>query len=237
MTEADWLQADDPLPLLRWLRARAHGWGRTLLTWLGGGRSRDRRPRLLACACCRRIEPWLVEERLRRAVHVAELRAEGLAEAQELSEARVRAAESPWGGAARACACAAWEDAWAAALHAAPAALEAVAWHTSATPDSRAAVARERRAQADLVRDLFANPFRAVRFDPRWATPGEDGTRRLAEAIYGERSFDRLPQLADALQKTGCRLPAVLNHLRGPGPHARGCWALDLVLAKGSGGR
>jgi hypothetical protein len=55
----------------------------------------------------------------------------------------------------------------------------------------------------------------------------------LAEGIYADRAWDRLPVLADALEDAGCGDPAVLGHLRGPGPHARGCWVVDLVLGKG----
>ena len=50
--------------------------------------------------------------------------------------------------------------------------------------------------------------------------------------IYQERAFERLPILADALEEAGCDDPDILSHLRGPGPHVRGCWALDLVLGK-----
>jgi hypothetical protein len=54
----------------------------------------------------------------------------------------------------------------------------------------------------------------------------------LAATIYHERAFDRLPILADALEDAGCDNADILDHLRGPGPHVRGCWALDLVLGK-----
>ena len=53
---------------------------------------------------------------------------------------------------------------------------------------------------------------------------------RLARSIYQERAFDRLPILADALEDAGCDNADILNHLRGPGPHARGCWLVDLLL-------
>jgi len=43
---------------------------------------------------------------------------------------------------------------------------------------------------------------------------------------------DRLAVLGDALEEAGCTNRAVLAHLRSPGPHARGCWALDLLLGK-----
>jgi hypothetical protein len=51
----------------------------------------------------------------------------------------------------------------------------------------------------------------------------------LAEAAYDDR---RLPEgaLADGLEDAGCTDAELLGHLRGPGPHVRGCWAVDLVL-------
>jgi hypothetical protein len=55
----------------------------------------------------------------------------------------------------------------------------------------------------------------------------------MADTIYEERAFDCLPILADALEDAGCTSNALLGHLRSPGPHVRGCWALDLVLARG----
>jgi hypothetical protein len=53
--------------------------------------------------------------------------------------------------------------------------------------------------------------------------------KQLAEGIYRERAFDRLPILADALEEVGCTSNDVLNHCRQPGDHVRGCWAVDLV--------
>ena len=38
--------------------------------------------------------------------------------------------------------------------------------------------------------------------------------------------------LTDALEEAGCDDADLLEHLRGPEPHARGCWALDLILGK-----
>ena len=43
-------------------------------------------------------------------------------------------------------------------------------------------------------------------------------------------STEVLPLLADALEEAGCDDRVVLDHCRGPGPHARGCWVVDLVL-------
>jgi hypothetical protein len=58
----------------------------------------------------------------------------------------------------------------------------------------------------------------------------------VAQAAYEERSLPagemdpvRLAILADALEEAGCGNEAILGHLRGPGPHVRGCWVVDLV--------
>ena len=91
--------------------------------------------------------------------------------------------------------------------------------------------ARAYRAErpCDLLRCVFGNPFRPVTFDPAWRTAE---VLRLAEAIYAERAFDRLPILADLLEEAGATDAALLAHLRGPGPHALGCHALDAILGK-----
>jgi hypothetical protein len=56
--------------------------------------------------------------------------------------------------------------------------------------------------------------------------------RRIAEGIYEERAFDRLPILADALLDAGCDNEELIAHSRSEGPHVRGCWAVDLILGK-----
>jgi hypothetical protein len=48
----------------------------------------------------------------------------------------------------------------------------------------------------------------------------------------GGRALDRLPILADALEEAGCTDADILAHCRGPGPHVRGCWVVDLLLGK-----
>jgi hypothetical protein len=80
-----------------------------------------------------------------------------------------------------------------------------------------------------LLREVFGNPFRRATVDAAWRTPD---VRLLAEGIYAERAFDRMPILADALQDAGCDNDDILNHCRGSGPHVRGCWVVDLVLGK-----
>jgi hypothetical protein len=80
-----------------------------------------------------------------------------------------------------------------------------------------------------ILRDIFGNPFRPVSAEPSWLT---STVLQLAGGIYAGRAFDRLPILADALQDAGCDTTDILAHCRGPGPHVRGCWVVDLVLGK-----
>ncbi len=87
----------------------------------------------------------------------------------------------------------------------------------------------ELAAQAALVRDLWADPFRPVAWEPSWLTPT---VVALARGIDADRAFDRLPVLADALEEAGCDAHEVLTHCRGEGPHARGCWVVDSVLGR-----
>ncbi|MFL5339752.1 MAG: hypothetical protein ACJ8F7_06250 [Gemmataceae bacterium] len=88
---------------------------------------------------------------------------------------------------------------------------------------------REQSAQSDLLRDIFGNPFRPVAVESAWLTAG---IVQLAQAIYDERAFDRLPALADALEQAGCTDGNILAHARKPGEHVRGCWVVDLLLGK-----
>jgi hypothetical protein len=84
--------------------------------------------------------------------------------------------------------------------------------------------------QSHLLRDLFGpHPFRRVAANPHWLT---STVVALAQGIYEDRAFDRMPILADALQDAGCDDESVLDHCRGGGIHVRGCWVLDLILSK-----
>ena len=67
---------------------------------------------------------------------------------------------------------------------------------------------------------------------PAWLSWNGGTVAGLARSVYDERRFADLPILADALEEAGCDNAELLTHLRGPGPHVRGCWALDLLLGK-----
>jgi hypothetical protein len=90
-------------------------------------------------------------------------------------------------------------------------------------PDGNA----EAAAQAALVRDIFGNLVYPTAFSPDWRT---DTAVAVARQVYESRDFGAMPILADALQEAGCDNTEILGHCRSPGPHARGCWVVDLVL-------
>jgi len=88
---------------------------------------------------------------------------------------------------------------------------------------------RAYRHQSDILRDIYGNPFRPIRIDPAWLT---STVVQLAQGIYEDRAFDRMPVLADALQDAGCDDAEILDHCRSEGLHVRGCWLIDLILGK-----
>jgi hypothetical protein len=90
----------------------------------------------------------------------------------------------------------------------------------------------ERKRQAAYVRDIFVNPFHPVALDRAWLAWRDGTIPKLAQGIYDDRAFDRLPILADALEEAGCTNADILRHCREPGEHVRGCWVLDLLLGK-----
>src|SRR5262249_41113316 len=88
----------------------------------------------------------------------------------------------------------------------------------------------EHTAQARLLRCIFGNPFHPVSLDPCWQHPD---VVSFAKAIYDNRAFDRLPELAAALERAGCTDPDVLAHCREAGAvHVHGCWVLDFLTGR-----
>jgi hypothetical protein len=91
----------------------------------------------------------------------------------------------------------------------------------------------ESTAHARMIRCLFGDPFAPPpAFDSGCLDHNDGIGSKLAASINAEYAFDHLPVLADALEDAGCTNAELLGHLRGPGPHVRGCWALDLLLSK-----
>ncbi|MDY3552759.1 hypothetical protein R5W24_001848 [Gemmata sp. JC717] len=217
MTEEEWLACDDP----------------ELLTCEDIG-TRDRKWRLVLCACCRRVWKRLVDERSRRAIEQSERYADGLISDEEMGTAESAAfaawteisnkhGDSPWRAGSAAAAYS--------SQHSIPENDRSNAMGAVIEGFSKAARrTAEQRAQAQIIRDVFGNPFRLVAFFPSWRT---DTVVALAQQMYASRDFSAMPILADALQDAGCDNADVLDHCRDPkGVHVRGCWVVDSVLGK-----
>ncbi len=238
MTERQWLRSTDPAKMLDCLNTLANG---TLAEWLERGepyedRRNERKLRLFACACCRRVWHLLSDEKARAAVEAAEQYADG-----RIGKARLSAACN---AAYHAVPQSSWTEEFAvqhASRWATAGALDDVLFYTPRAvafglprlqglkkADAKNVRQGEQAAQCALLRDIFGNPFRPVTADPAWMTPT---VRKLARVIYDERTFDGLPVLADALEEAGCSDADVLSHCRGLEAHVRGCWVVDLLTA------
>lgn len=255
MTEAEWLNCNHSKLMLEFLRSKVS----------------ERKLRLFACICCRRVWHLLTDARSRKTIEVAEQSADGLANPQALLEA----SDSAWAAAketitsygtasgvdpttepefmygmhddclAAPAACAAayasmTDPGWvASAAHYACQAKVQAASPVGAAGRVGRDVTREEAegaewtAQAALLHDLFGLlPFRPVIIVPAWAAWNGGTVVKLARAIYEDRTFDRLPILADALEEAGCDNADILAHCRQRGEHVQGCWVVDLLLGK-----
>jgi hypothetical protein len=222
MTEAEWLACDDPKPMLEFLR----------------GKASDRKLRLFACACCRRIWHFLADES-RGWVDMAEQYADGRVKQQEFNIAAVAAEGAARSGYksfaaadARSAAFATVDSIDAASADVASTLGANVVARSHASTLGANAWKDERLIHAQLLRDIFRNPFRPVAVNPGWLAWNDGTVPKVAQAIYDERAFDRMPVLADALEDAGCTEQAILDHCRQPGDHVRGCWVVDLLLGK-----
>jgi hypothetical protein len=216
MTEAEWLQCNDPANMLHAVQHSSPS---------------ERKVRLFNAAVCRRFWQHLPEES-QAVLAESELVADGLAQIV-LGENdlcwRANAVVAPFDrqfpaknypsedvrmqrdSAAAVCYAVIPHELWG-----------AVSYFWEIDPS-------ERRSHSVIIRDIFGNPFRPVTFDPPWRTLS---VVSLAQTIYDERSFGKMPDLGDALERAGCRDDTILDHCRKPGEHVRGCWVVDLALGK-----
>ncbi|MCY0993015.1 hypothetical protein OV203_38090 [Nannocystis sp. ILAH1] len=174
-----------------------------------------RKLRLFACACARARWSGLVLDACRASVEIAERYADGQATDAELEAAceevfaelfGVDAGDSRANFIADRCA------------------------HHLVVEAAASALGAYSGDAAAMVREIFADPSMRLA-----ALTRDEAVLAVARQIYEARDFARLPELADLLVAAGCTHAAALAHLRGPGPHFRGCWALDAVLGKGQG--
>jgi hypothetical protein len=232
MTEAEWLECTDIYAILEHLQ----------------GKATDRKFRLFAVACCHRPYYQVPDECYRKAVQLAERMTEEDVDEEEWRVVH-QAAYELWRAASAA------SDVVRSVAPRGTPELESLMDAEMATAagwvileDAREAAysvtgvewdqkhADEPRHQLALLRDIIATPYRPAMIDPAWSTPT---VASVARAAYEERLVpsnhldpDRLAVLSDALEEAGCTDPTILSHLRSPGPHVRGCWALDLILGK-----
>lgn len=231
MTEAEWLDSTDPTPMLAFVQ----------------GKASHRQLRLLAVACCLRI--WrLLPVACKNLNNVQERYADGLvttpeyqaawdlAETEALAADRdppdtltyatastgvsnpptIPSATSCLDTAASAAACAGAEN----------------AQDDEYDATYETAWTQERHEQVRLIREIFGNPFRPVSVNPSWLTWNDGTVVKIAQSIYDDRAYDRLPVLADALAEAGCHDADILGHCCNPGPHVRGCWVVDLLTRR-----
>jgi hypothetical protein len=237
MTEDEWRNSENLWAMVSFLRDRAS----------------ERKLRLFAVACCRRVSQYFKDPRSNAALDVNEHYADGLATSEELEAA----AYDAQGARDKAC----WDranDLVGRSAAEAPCqlrtsfdphhvprmvrqtvreiAIEAALDSGDAEEDpleaEDSAERHEIYAQMALLDEIVGNPFRISTIDPVWLYWNDGTVRRIAEGIYEERAFDRLPILHDALLDAGCDNEDILAHCRGAGLHVRGCWVIDLILGK-----
>jgi hypothetical protein len=189
------------------------------------GKASDRKLRLFAVGCCRRVMNLITRKAHRKAIVVCERFVDGLADDDECTAAFERLdQDDTTPGMAHLLE----EDAFGAAYWSIQGCGHLICFQPG-VDNGGELEALERGVQSHLLRCIFGNPFRPVSFSPAWRT----GTAlALARQMYDSREFGALPILADALQDAGCDNADILSHCSGLGPHVRGCWVVDLVLGK-----
>src|SRR5262249_42697932 len=174
MNQQDWLTCTDPERMLEILR----------------GKKSHRKQRLFACACCRLI--WgETPGPYQKAVEVSEAYADGEVDKDALKTARDRATRQDVMLESAQAVCRACDVTY-------PSQVAAGAAYWA----SQRGMARHiQEKEAALIRDIF-HPFRPKTRAGRSRENWMHGTcQQLAQSIYTDRAFDRLPILADALEE------------------------------------
>jgi hypothetical protein len=256
MTEAEWLASTDVNKMYVFLRDTTA----LFRTRWQGYRAvprfafSDRKSRLFAVACCRRILHLIPVAAARRVVEVSERFADGLVTGQELGaavEASMRACEEhgqrlaaygsrPWRHEIEAINAVSRVHRTESGGRSGVSRAAAAAWVWAAAVQQnlegedagRRLIEAEYARQADLLRDIVGNPFRPSVIDPSWLAWNDRCVEKIARGISEECAFGRLPILHDALLDAGCDNEDILAHCRSPEGHVRGCWVIDLLLGK-----
>lgn len=254
MTEAEWLDCNDPLLMFALFEQ----------TSFLDNRASHRKLSLWSAVCLRRSWSLLTDERSRNALEVVERYVDGYATEEEKSQALSDAIVArdkkrelyeqanathnynhPTVLAAEALEFAAGGIVWVLGkreyVQAAQNAWFALALgHVESDLDACNAIFdSEQFAQTMYLRDIVGSPFCALSSEPAWLEWNDGTISKLAQSIYKDRELPsghldaaRLRVLADALEEAGCRDEAILAHCRVSAPHVRGCWVVDLLLGK-----
>jgi hypothetical protein len=223
MTEAEWLACTNPQKTLEFLR----------------GKATERKLRLFACGCCYRLHDlWGMMDGCLEAVEFANLYADGGAAREDLKLVRDNLfVIDDYYGSSEEIRFHALDCVMAIPLGDVSRLANRIIeyfenQHYWTEAELEAEQEAERVLQCEILRDFFGNPFRLVVVESSWLTWNDGTVPKLAQAIYDERAFDRLPVLADTLKEAGCTNADILGHCRQSGKHDRGCWVVDLLLGK-----
>jgi hypothetical protein len=240
MTYDEWSTSNDPETMLAFVRESR--------------RASERQLRLFACACCRRIWHWLTDERCQLALETAEDYADSLASDADLDVAEAEAEDAlcsayrlPHAYAVRY----AVQSVHPPAPGIAPDRYgRACAYAAQAAGEARSAVLYFKDDREEVVQGQQCQLLRCI-FGPCLFRPLVPVARRIlewndglavsmAQTVYEQRALPaghldagRLAVLCDALLDAGSPQDhELLLHLRGPGPHVRGCAAVDCLLGR-----
>jgi hypothetical protein len=239
VNEAEWLSCTDPQEMLEALRA--------------AGAATDRKLRLFAVACCRRIWNVIRDKQSKAAVECSEKNADGQIGKEQLVAAS-KDSHEVWRRRAwrqnsrpnRPVAYAAEAATFAGNATGRPTEFfhrMRLAAKVSLTAELQTAGSVPSQPVLErclLLREVFGNPFGAPPTIPPCVSTWNGGTVvRLADAVYEDRVLpagtfrpDRVAVLADALEEAGVTDDAILAHLRGPAAQVRGCFVVDLLLGR-----
>lgn len=230
MTEEQWLNSED-LESMGWFLA---------------AKGNRRKVALFACACCRQLWDELKSDEIRACLAAAERCADGAIRPRTAGvwwrracTARAKALASPHSTAERIahdCVVKAVVSPEQGYVHGqiVDGILARTGVYSAVDERLREREAITRRVVV-LLRDVAGNPFRPPIFA---ASCLNNTVRSLAGTAYDDRLLPsghldtmRLAVLSDAIEEAGGG-SEILTHLRDPGPHVRGCWALDAILGR-----
>jgi hypothetical protein len=239
LTEAEWLAATDPSPMLAFVHA--------------SGRASFRKLWLFTAASCRCASSVLPAELVRAIARISELLATGKAPPEERQAVHVVARQwkeflVAWRNFEAAAlirefenyfarpAQRSWDSArWAIQLARLPdwpypegGLLQETGAELPPRRQPAATITDRYRCLSNILRCLFS--YSTANLDPAWLSWNGGAVPQIARSIDDDQAFDRMPLLADALEDAGCTDAEILGHCRGDGEHVRGCRVLELIL-------